>query len=64
MDDGKPIYRSSSFCAVGACLEVGRSNAGEVLIRDSKRPNLTLTLTATEWESFVEGVKAGEFDTL
>jgi Domain of unknown function (DUF397) len=48
----------------GACVEV--ANAGHVVaVRDSKSPQgAILTYTATEWQSFLDGAKRGEFNTL
>ncbi|MBB4914479.1 DUF397 domain-containing protein [Streptosporangium saharense] len=48
----------------GNCVEV--ANLGPLTtIRDSKNPTgPTLTFTATEWTSFIEGVKNGTFDTV
>jgi hypothetical protein len=56
-------YRTSSFCSMGNCVEVGRSADGVVLVRDTKdRAQQALTFTDDEWAAFVAGVKAGEFD--
>lgn len=60
----EPAWRKASFCASGECVEVAQQ-AGMILLRDSKRPRGgVLRYTAEEWESFVRGVKAGEFDDL
>jgi hypothetical protein len=56
-------YRTSSFCSLGDCVEIGRSTAGEFLVRDSKdRAQPSLVFTREEWAAFVAGVKNGEFD--
>ena len=56
-------FRVSSFCSLGACVEVGQSPDGAVLVRDTKdRMQQALSFTADEWTAFVAGVKAGEFD--
>jgi hypothetical protein len=56
-------FRISSFCSYGGCVEVGRSDDGAVLVRDTKdRARPTLFFTDEEWTAFVAGVKAGEFD--
>jgi predicted DNA-binding transcriptional regulator YafY len=56
-------YKTSSFCNLGDCVEVGRSAEGGVLVRDSKnRDQPPLAFTPEEWAAFVAGVKAGEFD--
>jgi hypothetical protein len=57
-------FRTSSFCNLGNCVEVGRSPEGSVVVRDSKDPErrASLVFTAEEWWAFVAGVKNGEFD--
>ncbi|NUR74606.1 MAG: DUF397 domain-containing protein [Hamadaea sp.] len=45
------------------CVEV-RARRGQVEVRDSKdREGESLVFTSTAWDSFVDGVKAGEFDS-
>lgn len=63
----KSTYSNSS----GQCVEVLRSTSlDEVstlfLVRDSKDNGTgsILTFTPKEWGSFIQGVKAGEFDDL
>jgi hypothetical protein len=56
-------FRVSSFCSFGNCVEVGRTDEGSVLVRDTKdRAQKALAFTGEEWTAFVAGVKAGEFD--
>ena len=56
-------FRVSSFCSFGSCVEVGCSPDGTVLVRDTKDSSRhALTFTNDEWDAFVAGVKAGEFD--
>ena len=56
-------FRTSSFCSLGDCVEIGRSASGGILVRDSKnRERGALEFTREEWAAFVAGVKAGEFD--
>lgn len=62
----KPMatFRKSSYSgAVNPnCVEVGFVTA-EVLLRDSKDPDgPVLRFTADEWNAFLAGVRAGEFD--
>ncbi|GAA1837652.1 hypothetical protein GCM10009836_15450 [Pseudonocardia ailaonensis] len=58
-----PAYRTSSFCASGQCVEVAELGGGRIAVRDSKnRLKPRHVFTADEWEAFVRGVKAGEFD--
>jgi Domain of unknown function (DUF397) len=59
---GEPAWRKASFCASGECVEVAQQD-GMIVLRDSKEPRGgVLRYTAEEWQSFVLGVKAGEFD--
>ena len=56
-------FRVSSYCSFGSCVEVGRTDEGAVLVRDTKdRTRQALAFTDEEWAAFVAGVKAGEFD--
>jgi hypothetical protein len=57
-------YRTSSYCSVGGCVEVGQAADGTVVVRDAKDPHRSKSLVfdRTEWAAFVAGVKAGEFD--
>jgi hypothetical protein len=56
-------WRRSSWCATQSCVEVADLLDGCVGVRDSKAPGASpiLVFTTDEWESFVSGVKAGEF---
>jgi hypothetical protein len=57
-------FRKSSFSppSNGGCVEVA-SRDDMVAIRESKDPDGTvLTFTKRDWDLFVKGVKAGEFD--
>lgn len=57
------VFRTSSFCSGGGCVEVALLPTGEVAVRDSKDPNPSVQLySTTEWQDFVAGVKNGEFD--
>lgn len=57
------IYRKSSFCSSGACVEVAVLPGGEVSLRDSKDESpAPHVFTPQEWVAFTEGVKNGEFD--
>jgi hypothetical protein len=69
-------WHKSSKCEAGACVEVAavRCEAGNcvqaswapgvgVVLRNSQRPDEVITCDAQEWDAFVAGVKAGEFDT-
>jgi hypothetical protein len=55
-------WRRSSRCESGSCVEVALAGDG-VAIRDSKHPGgANLLFTRGEWEAFVEGVRAGDFE--
>jgi predicted secreted Zn-dependent protease len=57
-------WRKASRCMAGECVEVAKLD-GMIVFRNSKRPNgRLLAYTADEWQAFVEGIKAGEFDDL
>lgn len=54
--------KSSWSNASGNCIEVARGK-NLVWIQNSKDPDgRSLAFTAKEWDAFVSGVKAGEFD--
>jgi hypothetical protein len=57
-------YKTSSFCSLGDCVEVGQMPGGSVTVRDTKDSDrrMALVFTHDEWDAFVKGVKAGEFD--
>ena len=47
---------------MSGCVEVGRDDTA-VMVRDSKAPNqAALRYSPKEWQVFIAGVKAGEFD--
>lgn len=56
----------SSFCDTSACVEVARSENGDVMIRDSatskSSPFWSLWFSPDEWDAFLAGMKAGDFD--
>jgi Domain of unknown function (DUF397) len=60
------MFRKSSFSPVEggggpACVEVARTGE-DILVRDSKDPSAVLRFSSAEWQAFIEGVKAQEFD--
>lgn len=58
-------WRKSSFSNGngGACVEVADAPGGGRYLRDTKdRAKPAHYFTTTEWEAFIHGVKAGEFD--
>lgn len=63
-EEGRPVWRRSTFCsgANSTCVEVS-INGTEVIVRDSKDPDgATLSFTIAEWTAFVAGARQGEFD--
>jgi len=57
------IYQISSKCGGGNCVEAGLLPDGEVSLRDTKdRTKEAHVFTAEEWDTFIAGVKSGEFD--
>jgi hypothetical protein len=60
------MWRKASFCASGECVEIAERN-GMIVLRSSNglalRPR-RVQYTAKEWQTFVRGIKAGEFDDL
>ncbi|HEX6076787.1 MAG TPA: DUF397 domain-containing protein [Micromonosporaceae bacterium] len=55
--------KSSYSTAGGSCVEVRRSEDGNIQVRDSKVPNgLVLTFTPTEWNTFIFGTRHDEFN--
>lgn len=58
-------FRLSSFTAPsGTCVAVSRGDGDTVtMLRNSKRPlEGCAHFTEDEWQAFLSGVKAGEFD--
>ena len=49
----------SSFCVSGACVEVAHQPSG-VLMRDAT--GTVLSLAPGQWDDFLAGVAAGEFN--
>jgi hypothetical protein len=57
------MYRTSSRCTGGACVEVAPLPDGGAVVRDTKNPTREpLTFDRHEWADFVFGVKNGEYD--
>lgn len=65
MTDGLD-WRKSSYSSGQPnqqCVEVANLPEGGRLVRDSKNPaGPRLAFTSSEWDAFVKGVRAGEFD--
>jgi hypothetical protein len=65
MGIGHVTWRKSSYSGSsgGNCVEVAQFPASAIAMRDSKDPDgPQLVFTPDEWQAFVAGVKAGEFD--
>ena len=55
-------FAKSSFCETNACAEVFMDpRTGEVTFRSSGSGQ-DVVFTAAEWDAFIKGAKAGEFD--
>ncbi|WP_406312140.1 DUF397 domain-containing protein [Streptosporangium sp. NBC_01639] len=55
-------HKSSSSGQTGNCVEVAHLPEGGRAVRDSKNPDgPILCFSPDEWQSFVVGVKDGEF---
>jgi hypothetical protein len=58
----KSTWIKSSYSSSDGCVEVKDEN-GFVLVRDSKNPHVgPLKIPKADWEVFIDGVRAGEFD--
>lgn len=54
-------WHRARMCANGACMEVAHQD-DSYLLRDSKQPDIAITLTGAEWRAFVAGIRDGDFD--
>jgi Domain of unknown function (DUF397) len=60
--DGTAWRKSRASGASGNCVEVALTSTG-IWVRDTKdRPGPVLRFTELEWDAFLQGVRAGEFD--
>lgn len=62
---GGLVFRKSSFSngQGGNCVEVAVTEDGGRAVRHSKHPeDAVIFYSRGEWEAFLEGAKAGEFD--
>jgi hypothetical protein len=58
------VFKVSNYCRHGGCVAVGALQDGHIAVRDDKvKDGPLLVFTAAEWNSFVAGVKEGQFDT-
>ncbi|MBK8760793.1 MAG: DUF397 domain-containing protein [Sulfuritalea sp.] len=56
------FFKSSFSGKGGKCVEV-KIDSGAIFVRHSRKDQGMLEFTHDEWEAFLLGVKAGEFDT-
>lgn len=57
------LFRTSSRCSHGGCVEVAPLPKGGAVVRDSKdRTREPLMFDGQEWADFIAGVRLGEFD--
>jgi hypothetical protein len=55
-------WKKAQRCGTSTCVEVAKVE-DEFWLRDSKDPNgPVLKFTMAEWDAFVQGVAAGEFN--
>jgi predicted secreted Zn-dependent protease len=54
-------WQKSSYSQQGNCIEIAR-HGPDVIIRDTDNPANFITVTAADWQAFLAGVKADEFD--
>jgi hypothetical protein len=65
LDPSDLAWKKSSFSAANGCVEAAPLRGGLIAVRDSKNPQAGyLTYNAHEWQSFLAGVRNGEFDYL
>jgi hypothetical protein len=61
---GELSWRVARLCNGGACVRVAPSG-DMVVIGDSKNPDgPVLAYSRSEWSTFVEGIRDGDFDDL
>ena len=61
---GATLTWRSARCSTQSCVEVANLAEGGVAIRDSKAGDTSAVLlfSGDEWNAFVTGIKAGDFD--
>lgn len=58
----EPVVFVTSCHGAGNCVAAGLLSSERVVVRDTKDPERSLVFTPAEWDDFLKGVKAGEFD--
>jgi hypothetical protein len=56
-------WRSSAACTSNGCVEAATTRDG-VAVRDSHDPDHRIEVSRRDWDDFVAGVKAGDFDAV
>ncbi|WP_250029150.1 DUF397 domain-containing protein [Paractinoplanes maris] len=56
-------WQRARRCTGGNCVEVMRAEEDVVLVRNSTNPDAVLSFTTEEWETFLRGVKEGDFSS-
>lgn len=54
-------WMKAKRCEALACVEVN-AEYGNIGVRNSKVPGESVWFDSEEWDVFIEGVKAGDFD--
>lgn len=61
INDGQ--FRKASGSNIAGCVEVASITGGSVLVRNSRdREGKVLEYTDSEWRTFIQAAKLGEFD--
>lgn len=55
------MFKTSSRCSLGGCVEIAHLADGGVVLRSTRRPHESVTLDGTEWADFRAAVLDGEF---
>ena len=54
--------KASASDAQRECVQVAGMPSGNVALRNSRDPGVVMVYTPGEWDAFLKGAKAGEFD--
>lgn len=56
-------FKKSSMCNFDPiCVEVARTESGDVHVKNTQVPGIIAKFNTDEWSVFIAGVKNGEFD--
>ena len=61
VDRQELTWQKSSRCQSSDCVEIAQTSDG-VLVRNSADSRTVIRYSRAEWQAFVRGVQAGEFD--